>query len=139
MRQEWAMYKWFSSIIDSKGNLKIINEISGRKKPFDYEYKELKVSLKDFLDTYLGGRLGVDRSEVATNNREGGHNIYGRIVIKRKKESSFFYSLLKTHTKRDGWAHCRTKLESDAFDKGILWSCCEHDVVSRVKQVNITP
>ena len=93
----------------------------------------------DFLDTYLGSRLGVNRSEVTFNNLEGGYNIYGRIVTKRKKGSSFFYSLLNTHAKRDGWAHCSTKLESDALNEGILWNCCEHDVVSRVKQVNKTP
>ena len=79
-----------------------------------YEYKELKVILKDFLDTYLGGRLTVDRSEVATNNIEGGYNIYGRIVTKRKRGSSFFYFLLNTHAKRGGWAYSSTKLESDA-------------------------
>ena len=84
IRQEWAMNKCLNSIIDCKGNLKDINEISSFNKPFEYEYKELKVILKDFLDTYLGGRLGVDRSEVATNNIEGGYDIYGHIVTKRK-------------------------------------------------------
>ena len=90
------------------------------------------------LDTYLSGRLMVDRREVATNNLEGGYNIYGRIVTRRKRGSSFFYSLLNIHAKRDGWAHSSTKLESDALDEGLIWNCSEHDMVSRVKQVNRT-
>ena len=62
MRQEWAMNKCLSSIINRKGNLRDINEIRESRKPFVYEYKELKVILKDFLDTDLGGRLtGVKR------------------------------------------------------------------------------
>ena len=75
---------------------------------------------------------------MATNEVENGHNIYSRIVTKRKKGSSFFYSLLNTHAKRDGWAQCRTKLESDSLDLGLTWSCSEHDVVTRVRQVNKT-
>ena len=75
---------------------------------------------------------------MATNEMENGFNIYGRIVIKRKRGSSFFYSLLNSQAKRDGWAQCSTKLESDALDLGLTWSCSEHDVVTRVKQVNRT-
>ena len=72
IRQEWALHKCLNSIIDRKGNLRDINDISSSKKPFEYEYNELRVSLKDFLDTYLGSRLGVNRSEVTVNNLEGG-------------------------------------------------------------------
>ena len=35
-------------------------------------------------------------------------------------------------------AQCSTKLESDALDVWLLWDCCEHDMVTRVKQVNKT-
>ena len=138
IRQEWAANTCLNTIIDREGNLKDVNEFNNSKKPFDYEYKELKVVLKDFLDTYLGSRLGVDRREVATNEVENGHNIYGRIVTKRKKGSSFFYSLLNTHARRDGWAQCSIKLESDSLDLGLTWNCSEHDVVTRVRQVNKT-
>ena len=90
------------------------------KKPFEYEYNELRVSLKDFLDTYLGRRLGVNRSEVTFNHLEGGgYNIYGHIVTKRKKGSSYFYSLLNVHTKNDRWGPCSLKLESEALDEGL--------------------
>ena len=75
---------------------------------------------------------------MATNEMENGFNIYGHIITKRKRGSSFFYSLLNSHAKRDGWAQCSTKLESDALDLGLTWSCSEHDVVTRVKQVNRT-
>ena len=104
IRQEWALYKCLNSIIDRKSNLREINDINSSKKPFEYEYNELRVSLKDFLDTYLGSRLGVNRSEVTSNCSESeGYNIYGHIVTKRKKGSSFFYSMLNTHAERDGW------------------------------------
>ena len=49
VRQEWALYKCLNSIIDRKGNLRRINEINSSKKLFEYEYNELKVSLRDFL------------------------------------------------------------------------------------------
>ena len=63
----------------------------------------MRVSLKDFLDTYLGSRLGVDRSEVATNNLEGGYNIYGRIITKRKRGLlSFTLYLIHTLRETDG-------------------------------------
>ena len=93
VRQELAQSKYLDSIIDHKGNLKSLNEINCNKKPFDYEYKELKRILDDFLGTYLGGRLGANRLDGTTNYSEcGGHNIYGRIVTKRKKGSSYYYS-----------------------------------------------
>ena len=85
VRQEWALYKCLNSIIDRKGNLRRIYEINSSTKPFEYEYNELKISLRDFLETYLGGRLGANRSEVTTNCSEReGYNIYRRIVTERK-------------------------------------------------------
>merc|ERR1711867_388520 len=78
IRQEWAANTCLNTIIDREGNLKDVNEFNYSQKPFDYEYKELKVVLKDFLDTYLGSRLGIDKRERATNEVENGHNIYGR-------------------------------------------------------------
>ena len=41
-RQEWAQNKCLDSIIDNKGNLKSINEVNCSRKPFEYEYNELK-------------------------------------------------------------------------------------------------
>ena len=60
-------------------------------------------------------------------------------MTKRKKGSSFFYSILNTHTKRDGWVPCSLKMESDALDKGMTWDCSEYDVITRVKQIHKTP
>ena len=41
-----------------------------------------------------------------SNHMNGDYNIYGRLVTKRKKGCSFFYSLLNTHAKSDGWVKC---------------------------------
>ena len=82
----------------------------------------------------------MNRSEVTTNCSESeGYNIYRHIVTKRKKGSSFFYSMLNTHTKRDGWVLCSLKMESDALDKGVTWDCNDYDVITRVKQIHKTP
>ena len=90
VRQEWALYKCLNSIFDHKGNLRRVNEINSSKKTFEYEYNELKVSLRDFLETYLGGRLGANRSKVTTNCSEReAYNIYGQMPPKRKKSSPF--------------------------------------------------
>ena len=100
IKQEWAVNKFLDSIIDCNDNQKDIKDINSSKKPFEYEYNELRVSLRDFLDIYLGSRLVANRSEVANNHLVGrAYNIYGRIVTKRKKGSSYFYSLLNTHAK----------------------------------------
>ena len=68
-----------------------------------------------------------------------GYNIYGRIMNKRKKGSSYFYSLLNTHAKNDGWVSCSLKMESEALDEGMNWDCNEYDTLTRVKQVYKTP
>ena len=91
VRQEWAQSKCLDSIIDNKGNLKSINEVNCSRKPFEYEYKELKKVLGDFLGIYLGGRLRANRRKVIINSSEyAGYNIYGRIVTKRKKGCSYY-------------------------------------------------
>ena len=140
VRQEWAQNKCLDTIIDHKGNLKRLNEINCSKKLFDYEYKELKRILDDFLGTYLGSRLGANRREGTTNYSEcGGHNIYGCIVTKSKKGSSYYYSLLNTHAKNKGLVSCSLKMESEAFDEGMNWDCIEYDTLVRVKHVYRTP
>ena len=60
-------------------------------------------------------------------------------MTKRKKGSSFFYSLLNTHAKRDERVPCSLKMESDALDEGMTWDCNEYDVITRVKQIHKTP
>ena len=72
-------------------------------------------------------------------SERGGYNIYRRIVTKRKKGSSFFYSLLNAHAKNDRWVPCSLKMESEALDEGMNWDCNEYDTLTRVKQVYKTP
>ena len=77
----WAQYKCLDTIIDSKGNFKDLDIIDCNRKPFEYEYCELKRVLKDFLDIYLGSRLGANNHKTITNNSGGDeYNIYGHIV-----------------------------------------------------------
>ena len=56
------------------------------RKPFEYEFCELKRAVRDFLDIYSGGRLGANNRKLITNNSGGKeYNVYGRIVTKMKK------------------------------------------------------
>ena len=105
-----------------------------------YEYSKLQCVLEDFLDIYLGSRLGANSREAITNSLGSKkYNIYGRIVTKRKKDCSYFYSLLNTHAKRDGWVYCNIKIESEACNEGLNWECDKLDVLTIVKQVYKTP
>ena len=60
-------------------------------------------------------------------------------MTKRKKGCAFYYSLLNTHAKSDGWVRCSMKIESDAENEGLSWECDTQDIVDIVKQVNRTP
>ena len=51
----------------------------------------------------------------------------------------FFYSLLNTHAKSDGWVRSSIKIESDAENEGLSWECDTQYIVEIVKQVNKTP
>ena len=94
----------------------------------------------DFLDIYSGGRLGANNSRLTTNNSDGReYNIYGRIVTKTKKGCSYFFSLLNTHAKMDGWVNCSIKLENEAYNEGMSWECDEFEILTIVKQVYKTP
>ena len=66
-------------------------------------------------------------------------DIYGRLITKRKKGCSHYYSLLKVNDKRNGWFKCGIKLESDLSDEGIDWEYDEFDVLKIVMQVLKTP
>ena len=65
-----------------------------------------------------------------------GYSVYGRLVTKRKKGCSFFYSLLNAHAKTDGWVRCCIKMESEAENEGLNWECDEYEIIKIVKQVN---
>ena len=67
------------------------------------------------------------------------YNIYGRLVTKRKKGCSHFYSLLNVNTKRDGCVRCGVKLEDDLYKEGIDWEYDEYEVLKIVMQVLRTP
>ena len=69
----------------------------------------------------------------------GDYNIYGRLVTKRKKGCAFYYSLLNTHAKSDGWVKSSIKIESDAENEGLSWECDTQYIVDIVKQINKTP
>ena len=92
------------------------------------------------MDIYFGGRLGANNSRLTTNNSDDKeYNVYGRIVTKTKRGCLYFYSLLNTHAKRDGWANCSIKLESEAYNEGMSWECDEFEILTIVKQVYKTP
>ena len=76
VRQEWAQYKNLDIIIDSSGNFRELDLVNSDRKPFEYEYCELKRAVGDFLDIYSGGRLGANSCKPCiTSVANGSYNI----------------------------------------------------------------
>ena len=118
------------------GYFRKLDEIAEDKRPLEFEYKELRKTLTDFLDTYSGGRLWANSCKLGiTSDNVRSYNIYGRLVTKRKKGCSHFYSLLNVNAKRDGWVRCGIKLENDLYEEGIDWEYDEDEVLRIVKRV----
>ena len=140
IEQEWASHHCLNSIIDDSGNFINIDNVRCHRKPYDFEFNALKNATKDFLEVYSGGKLGAN---IGRGNKTGhtnaDYNIYGRLVTKRKKGCAFYYSLLNTHAKSDGWVKSSIKIESDAENEGLSWECDTQYIVDIVKQVNKTP
>ena len=140
VKQEWSLHLNLSSIIDKNGNFIGIGEVRGCRKPYEYEFNALKKVTKDFLDVYSGGRLGANRVHGGgIRHMNEDYNVYGRLVTKRKKGCSFFYSLLNAHAKADGWSKCCVKMEYEAESEGLSWDCTMFHIIEIVKQVNKTP
>ena len=140
IKQEWATGLNLDCIIDEKGNFHELGKITCPKQPFEYEFGALKSTVKDFIDVYSGGKLGVNTGrDIRSRGYDDGYNIYGRLVTRRKKGCSYYYTMLNIHAKTDGWTRCSTKLEADAEDAGFSWECDVNDIVDIVKQVNRTP
>ena len=68
IRQEWAQYKNLDAIIDSNGNFRELDVVNSNRKPFEYEFCELKCAVKDFLDIHSGGRLGANNCKSSAYN-----------------------------------------------------------------------
>ena len=127
-------------IIDANGYFREIGNISEERRPLKFEYNELKKTLTDFVEIYSGGRLGANSCKLGMTNRNTeGYNIYGRLITKRKKGCSHYYSLLNIDAKRDGWVRCGIKLEDDLYDEGIDREYDEFEVLRSVMQVFRTP
>ena len=89
-----------------------------------------------------GKRLNPGNSDFLlylVNLRGKEYNAYGCIVTKMKKGCSYFYSMLNTHAKRDGWVNFSIKLESERYNECINWECDEIEILAIVKQVYRTP
>ena len=85
---------------------------------------------------YSGGRLGANSAKLGINSGTASNfNIYGRLITKRKKGCSYYYSLLNANAKKDGWVRCGLKLEDDFFEEGIDWEYDEYTVLKTVMQV----
>ena len=84
--QDWSENRNLNDIIDNNGNFRDLDRIDENRRPFEYEYSELRKTLKDFLDIYSGGRLGANSCRLGVpNNSDGSFNIYGCFFTKRKK------------------------------------------------------
>ena len=100
--------------MDGNGKFKNIENITSTGRPLEFEYREIRRTLTDFISIYSGGRLGANSAKLGINSDTAGNfNIYGRLITKRKKGCSYYYSLLNANAKKDGWVRCGLKLEVD--------------------------
>ena len=85
--QDLSAHENLDEIIDASGYFREIGNISEDKRHLEFEYKELKKMLTDFVEIFSGGRLlGANSPKLGKNNRNTeGYNIYGRLITKRKK------------------------------------------------------
>ena len=116
IKQDWATNRTLNDIIDRSGRFKRIEDITNIRKPLEFEYREIRRTLTDFTSIYSGGRLGANSAKLGTNSDcVSNFNIYGRLITKRKRGCSYYYSLLNANAKKDGWVRCGLKLEDDFF------------------------
>ena len=84
--QDWSTPRNLENIIDNNGDFRELDSIAEDRRPLEFEYKELKKTVTDFLDIYSGGRLGANSCKLGiTSKNVRSYNIYGRLVTKRKK------------------------------------------------------
>ena len=94
--QDWSENKNLDDIIDNNGDFRNPDRIDESRRPLEYEYSELKKTLKDFLDIYSSGRHGTKGGRPGvSDNSNGSFNIYGRLVTKRKKRVLIFLWVIK--------------------------------------------
>ena len=140
IKQDWATNRTLNDIVDKSGKFKRLEDITDIKKPLEFEYREIRRTLTDFTSIYSGGRLGANSAKLGINNDSAGtFNVYGRLITKRKKGCSHYYSLLNANAKKDGWVRCGLKLEDDLFEEGIDWEYDECTLLKIVMQVLKTP
>ena len=79
-------FKNLGELLEVNGNFRKLSEISGDKKQLSFEFDELKRTLTDFVEIYIGGRLVANSRWSARSNEHGKrYNIYGRLITKKKK------------------------------------------------------
>ena len=118
--QDWSENRKLGDIIDSSGNFRDLDRIDDNRRPFEYEYSELRKTLKDFLDIYSGGRLGANSCRPGVpDNIDESFNVYGRLVTKRKKGCSHFSWFTERACKK-GWVdHVRFETKDYLYNEGI--------------------
>ena len=98
------------------GVLKILKTFRD-KKPMFFEFSELKMTLKNYLESAFGEERGLYGGWLEKiRQKMGTFNLYGRIVTKKAKGCSYFYELLNANAKSDGWTLTELKLLSEMAD-----------------------
>ena len=86
IKQDWATNRTLNDIVDGNGKFKNIENITSTRRPLEFEYREIRRTLTDFISIYSGGSLGANSAKLGTNSETvGNFNIYGRLITKRKK------------------------------------------------------
>ena len=75
-RQDWSTFRNLDDIIYANGYFRKLDDIAEDRRPLEFEYKELKKTLTDFLDIYSGGRLGANSCKLGiTGDNDMSYNI----------------------------------------------------------------
>ena len=112
--QSWCEQLMIRDILDHQGDLKESKSYNTLQKPILFELIAIHNAIGEYIDEY--------KYRCADNFAEcirgigpciGIYNIYGRIVHKKAKGCYYFYKILSTHDRKDGWESACNRMESD--------------------------
>ena len=101
-------------LLNVNAKVKESNEFYGQRKPVGFEIYELKMTLNNFLGSFLDDGRGLEGGWLTkVRDTIELYNIYGKTITKKPKGCSHYYNLLNANSRKDGWVDANTKLEAE--------------------------
>ena len=94
-------------ILNNRGEIKDLSEIITPVHPLRMEYETIKRMLGkkiEYLKKYCKANFG--KLLLTIKSQIGMYNVYGRIILKRYKDCTYYYMLLNENKKTRQLDHC---------------------------------